>query len=184
MLRLENVVLWHIILYKLRGWSSKSEVSWFFIFDNCLRSIFNGHSVWPIFLIIINITCIALIFIWNLSIHLFRCGTTLCWYNKRCTRRERARGDVFLLLRGVDSINTRVGASTTTTATVAVNYFIGTVIVNGTFEFFEFAFFLNNTVMQFALVDGQVNVIDLAFFDSTASVVQWLFWWTVLGLNL
>ena len=65
-----------------------------------------------------------------------------------------------------------MSASTTTTAPMAVNEFIRAISANGTFEFFEFAFFLDNTVMQFALVDSQVNVIDLAFFDSTASVVQ------------
>ena len=57
-----------------------------------------------------------------------------------------------------------MGASTTTTATVAVNEFIGAVIVNGTFEFFEFAFFLDDRVMRLALVDGHVNVIDMTFF--------------------
>ena len=57
-----------------------------------------------------------------------------------------------------------MGAPTTTAAAVAVNEFVRAVIVNGTFEFFEFAFFLDNTVVRPALVDGHVNVIDMAFF--------------------
>ena len=88
----------------------------------------------------------------------------MCRYSKCCTRGERARGDVFLLLGGQDYIDTRVGAPTTTAAAVAVNEFVRAVIVNGTFEFFEFAFFLDNTVVRSALVDGHVNVIDMAFF--------------------
>jgi hypothetical protein len=56
---------------------------------------------------------------------------------------------------------------------MAVNEFIRAIVVNGTFEFFEFAFFLDNTVMALSLVDGcHVNVIDMTFFYGTASIVQ------------
>ena len=66
-------------------------------------------------------------------------------------------------------------ASTTTTASVAVNEFIRTTRVNGTFEFFTF-FFLNNTVMKLCLVDGcHVNVVDVSFLYGTTSIVQRLF---------
>ena len=76
-----------------------------------------------------------------------------------------------------------MGASTTTSTSMTVDDFIRAVIVNGTFEFFKFAFFLDNTVMKLALVDGHVNVIDMTFFNGTASVIQRLFRWTVLTLD-
>ena len=56
-----------------------------------------------------------------------------------------------------------MGSATTTSTAVAFNEFIGAPIVNGTFEFFEIGrFFLDDRVMRLALVDGHMNVVDVA----------------------